>query len=698
MAKKKITAATKQQPVIAMEAEVKILAAENDESGKPKGPPKFDVVAYTGGAMSISGYDLPLVVDLAGLSFGNSLIANLDHDPKQRVGHVTEKSKSDGELKLGGMVSAATSAAKEVVESAANGFIWQASIEAIPIKLVEVESEKKVTVNGREFSGPIYVARKSTLKGFAFVSHGADDNTTANISAAAESTKEKKMDKELQAFIEAMLPGVEIDSLSAEAVGNLKADFEGKQGTRTKKKTDLTAGIEAKKAEKERIDSISEIALNACDSRPYDIEAIKNLAEQAIEGKWAVDKFRLELLEASIPPAGTVFTPKSRDQRLSSRVLEAAICQAGNLPNIDDKFDDQTLQAAHDRFPHGVGLKQAICLCAESHGVRSQGGEVTPAILAAACGMTVDKRPIHAGQAFSTVTLTNLLANTANKFLLQGWMGVEQVWRSIASRSSPRDFKQYSNISLTGALQYEKVGPAGEIKHGTLSDLAYTQQVETYALMIALTREMIINDDLNSLTAVPARLGRGGALKVNDVFWTVFLNNSSFFTSGNANVSTGAGSALGTADGAAINAAEVKFMNQTDPDGKPLGVMPKIMLVPPTLANTAARWMGGQLMLSTGNTDAALSNANVFAGRYRVYSSAYMENSSYTGYSTAAWYLLADPNDIPVIDVGFLNGRDTPTVDTSETDFNTLGMQWRGVIDFGVALQEYRGGVRSAGS
>ena len=102
-------------------------------------------------------------------------------------------------------------------------------------------------------------------------------------------------------------------------------------------------------------------------------------------------------------------------------------------------------------------------------------------------------------------------------------------------------------------------------------------------------------------------------------------------------------------------------------------------------------------MLTTGGSD-NVADANVYRGKYRVASSVYMENSSYTGNSTAAWYLLADPMDLPVIEVVFLNGRETPIVESADADFDTLGIQVRGYHDFGVAKQEFRGGVRSAGS
>ena len=51
-----------------------------------------------------------------------------------------------------------------------------------------------------------------------------------------------------------------------------------------------------------------------------------------------------------------------------------------------------------------------------------------------------------------------------------------------------------------------------------------------------------------------------------------------------------------------------------------------------------------------------------------------------------------------VIEIGFLNGRDMPVIDSADADFNTLGIQFRGYHDFGVAKQEYRAGVRSKGT
>jgi hypothetical protein len=272
-------------------------------------------------------------------------------------------------------------------------------------------------------------------------------------------------------------------------------------------------------------------------------------------------------------------------------------------------------------------------------------------------------------------------------------MAVESGWRMISSVRPVNDFKAITSYSLTGDNTYEKVAPGGEIRHGTISAESYTNQIDTRGRMIGLDRRDLINDDLGALTGVSRRLGRGAALSINRDFWTEFLNNSAFFTSGRNNVSTGAGSALSAAG---LDAAVQKFTLQTDPDGHLMGVMPRILVVPPALETTARQLMTSELNVS-GNTTAA-PNRNVWAGRFTVVSSAYMQDSTLTGNSSAAWYLLADPNDVPVIEIAFLNGVETPTVETADADFGMLGIAMRAYLDYGIELQEYRGGVRSAGS
>ena len=273
---------------------------------------------------------------------------------------------------------------------------------------------------------------------------------------------------------------------------------------------------------------------------------------------------------------------------------------------------------------------------------------------------------------------------------MEGWNAVDMTPLKIASVRPVSDFKQITTVSLTGDLTFAKVGPTGEITHGTLGEETYNNKADTYARMLAITRTDIINDDLGALTASPRKLGRGGALKLNDIFWREFLDNSTFFTSARGNVSTDTG-LLGLTG---LAEADAIFMNQLDPDGNPLGVRPEILLVPTALKATALQLMHAEKI--KGATDEP--DANGWKDRFKVESSPYMSNSNYTGYSSVAWYLIADPADLPVIEIVALNGRVEPVIETADVSFNVLGVEMRGYSDVGVQKQEYRAGVRADGS
>jgi hypothetical protein len=149
-------------------------------------PAKFSVLAYTGGPLNLYGWQSPVVVDLEGLKPGKSVIANLDHDSSKRVGHVPSSGiENDGRtLRLSGYLSASTPHRDEVLASARSGFVWQASIEADPLQLRDIDRGQTVNVNGRNFAGPLILVAVGILKGFAFVSHGADDDTSVSIAAS----------------------------------------------------------------------------------------------------------------------------------------------------------------------------------------------------------------------------------------------------------------------------------------------------------------------------------------------------------------------------------------------------------------------------------------------------------------------------------------------------------------------------------
>jgi hypothetical protein len=216
-------------------------------------------------------------------------------------------------------------------------------------------------------------------------------------------------------------------------------------------------------------------------------------------------------------------------------------------------------------------------------------------------------------------------------------------------------------------------------------------QARTYAKLITITRQDIINDDLGALTEVPNELGLGAASKLNKVFWTTFLDNATFFSTSNNNLATS--SPLGISG---LTNAETKFMEQTKPDGSPLDITPRFLLVPVALANTARALIAPQTELRDNASGAKYSTGNPHAGKdFVVITSPYLSNTTISGSSSSSWYLIADPAQVAVMEVCFVDGNETPVIETADADFDQLGIQMRGYYDFGVAKQDYRGGVKA---
>lgn len=693
----------KTDQIIAMEAQVSIQAEEGDK----KGPPKFTATFYTGGKMNINGWDLPVAIDLGGLENGNVLIANLDHDRTKRVGHF--EVENDGKtLVAHGLASAKTASATEVVESALNGYPWQASLEVMPAAggVEQIKAGQTVTVNGQEMSGPLYVTRKGTLKGFGFVTHGADDNTAVAIAAAAAQSKEKRtMKAEVAAWVKETSPNVDMDTLTPELVkafedafAKIEAAKKVEQPEKKKGETFSSYAEEMKRREEIRATANEFLEKNRSYDRSW-FETIEAMHDEAVEGKTSPLEFRTKLLEATYGMGGQInISVRGKDNKITDKVLEAAICTTGSMDaeQLDKNFDDQTLQLAHDKFKHGVGLKQLFRIAAKSHGYNADHEEVTLEMQQAAFGQLGSPfgRMQQAGQGWSTLSLPGILSNSANKFLLQGWGAGEMVWKDITDVVSVRDFKQISQYKLSGNLKYEKVGPGGDLKHGTVSEDSYTNQADTYGKMFAITRTDIINDDLGALTRIPLELGYGANDAFNEVFWTEFLDNTgNFYHSNNANVSSG--TITSSTVLATLTAAEGVFLVQTKPNGTPLGILPTVWLVPPASKRTAmAAMASGQV---TGGST-TVPDVNTFAGDYRVVSSAYIANSAFSGFSTVKHYLIANRPGFAPIQTAFLNGRQNPVVETADAMFNTLGVQMRAYHDFGVNKMEYRAVVQGSGA
>jgi hypothetical protein len=687
-----------------------ILAAINMRASATGKPRRFNILAYSGGALSVDGFDLPVIVDLSGLDVPETPLPILiDHTKsvEATLGMTDSVENTGTALVLAGPVTGASAIAQQVIAQADAGHQWQASIGAMVVDSERVAPGQSVQVNGQTFVGPVIVARRATLRETSVLPMGADASTVVNLAASAAAMKGA-----LPMSFEDWLKSLGLDPATIDETykAALQLAYDAQQAPATPAAAapaavpaatpvapavaaaatvDLTASINTmltaqRKALADDQVRIAQIQAK-CAGHPL-------ICAKAVSEGWTVDKAELEVLRASQGRTTATSFRNGDKSQPSDKVIEAALCQARGLKDAEKNFAPEVLQAAQSTYRGRIGLRQAVMLAAAANGAYVTPGqrEVTREILAAACCQGLQA-------AASTVSLPGILSNVANKEILEGYMEEDNAWSEIAAIKSVSDFRTVTSYRMLDEMEYEQLGPDGKIKHGTTGEESYTRSADTYAKMFALTRRDLINDDIGAFEDLRNRIGRGSAKKLAKVFWTAFVNNSTFFTSARTNYISGATTNLAT-DGVGLGLGVTGFRKMTSPsaDGTKrvgAGMRPEILLVPPELEFTA------DALFSNQNLGAvATSSANVFANRYRPVVAWQLSDSAYTGYSTTAWYLLTNPSAMPTVIVSFLNGQQTPTIETADADFNTLGIQFRGYHDFGVDMAEYLGGLKSKGA
>ena len=65
--------------------------------------------------------------------------------------------------------------------------------------------------------------------------------------------------------------------------------------------------------------------------------------------------------------------------------------------------------------------------------------------------------------------------------------------------------------------------------------------------------------------------------------------------------------------------------------------------------------------------------------------------------STTAWYMVADPKQIDTIEIAFMDGQETPTIE-EDRDFDTDSFRYKCRTIAGVGVMDWRGFVKNPGA
>ena len=658
-------------------AVLKLAQEGGDEENKV---PTVDINLYNG--KPFSQWWGKAIVDIEGVSFAENVVLLWHHDHEEPIGHSTGVTATQAEgIWVSGILSAGRDNPQvaRIVEMSKNGFPWQSSMGATIKRREFLEAGEKTTVNGNEVEGPLEIAREVEIYEASILPLGADSSTSTSVAASktpllpTRVNKEKNMD--FKAWLQAK--GFELAALTDEVKASLKKMFEKEieaekqskealEAAKTQSKGELEK-LQLKIAEMERVDGIKA----ACGSENGDLQ------KKAIEDNWSVSQ-----VEASVEAITKIRADREtpaihiKSGVCSEGSIEASMCSTLRLGREDLKkgLSEEDIEAGQDT---DMGIHKAartLLMARGSFDPRQSSEDMLRAAL-------------------TTTSLLGILANVANKKLRAAYAyATNENIGMLSSAQTVADFKIQTWNQIIGNLVLEKVPASGEVKHGESSEASTTFSVDQYAKQYNVDRKTLINDDLNAFDQLFAGWGRGAATAEALNFWGIFIDNGgSFYHADNNNLVTSNALSI---DG--VIAAMTALKDQTDPNGYPIFVGEKMLLVcPPALEATARQIAESTELNETGSTAKSKGKKNVVAGMFDVVSAPWLNNAKVAGGSATSWFLMADPMSVPAFVSAHLRSAPSPTVRMETLGVGTLGMGTDCVYDFGAATVDYRGIVKN---
>jgi len=303
-------------------------------------------------------------------------------------------------------------------------------------------------------------------------------------------------------------------------------------------------------------------------------------------------------------------------------------------------------------------------------------------------GMSRDEvatRALH-----STSDFPEILAAVTNKTLRQAYDVYPRTFTLFCRQVLATDFKAMHRVQLGEAPQLLKVNESGEFKRGTLGESKESYRIETYGRVVAITRQVLINDDLDAFTRIPAMYGNSIAQLESDVVWDIvtanpaMADNKALFHGDHKNLA-GTGAALSVD---AVGAARAAMAKQTGMDKKTvLNIRPSFLIVPASLELKAEQMVAQNIVPA--------DTANVVPQSIRTLSP--ISEPRLDAVSEKAWYLAANPNQIDTIEYAYLEGQQGAYIET-RNGFDVDGVEIKCRLDFGAKAIDWRGLFKNPGA
>ena len=385
---------------------------------------------------------------------------------------------------------------------------------------------------------------------------------------------------------------------------------------------------------------------------------VECLGDLSITAEQAKDKL-LAKLGAGTTPSATAMPYAGNGNIVGDSVKQSLLARAG----IDkDKAD------AKDNAYNAMTLRELARASLVDRGISVSGHNAMSMV-----GLAFTHSSSDFGQ---------ILIDVAHKSLLKGWETAAENFDQFTSHGTLTDFRPAKRVGLGDFGYLPQVGEGEEYTYGTIGDEGASVALATYGQLFSITRQAIINDDMNLLTKIPEKMGQAARATIAKLVFALLTGNAiaqdgkALFDASHKNTLTGAALDVTSIDKA------IQIMNGfVNARGEPLAIEPEFMLLPTSLYTRAKQVLGSA---SVEGADANSGIINPIRDIVPALKSARLQVAD-----PKSWYLI----NKEAIEVSYLDGIDTPYME-QQNGFTVDGVSTKVRIDAGVNVIDYRGIVK----
>lgn len=266
-----------------------------------------------------------------------------------------------------------------------------------------------------------------------------------------------------------------------------------------------------------------------------------------------------------------------------------------------------------------------------------------------------------------------------------------QLWARRASNLP--DFRIRQAIGVGGDVELKKLNEHGEYTYGNLSEDATGYRAFTFGRSLAITRQMIVNDDLDALTRTGTKFAAAARSLENRLVYGQILKNPDMsdgeplFDAQHNNLLTGAASKFSLE---ALSSLRTLMRKQKGRDKETLNIAPAYLLVPSDLETLAYQYT------SPNYQPTKAGDINEFRTGGRTALEPIVE-PLLDDVSTTAFYLAANAGQIDTVEYAYVDGYEglrTETFSSEDVD----GVKLRASLDFAAKCLDWHGLAKSNGA